>query len=77
MITLDNAGTQTCVSVDYGDGSPLSFYGNAASCKLKYPSLAVSAVMPLDYVGKQINTTKTYTLVFGFLIWIWEGFYFN
>ena len=35
-IRFAKMGIKTCVTVDWGDGSKLQFYGSARSCKMRY-----------------------------------------
>jgi hypothetical protein len=59
-VRLENAGTRTCVTVDWGDGNGLEFYGNLESCQVRYLTLTFLDVQPFDHVGKIITAVKTY-----------------
>ena len=60
-IRFAKMGVKTCVTVDYGDGSPMLFFGNAYSCKLRYPELTTFKVGYLDSVAKTFDLNYTYT----------------
>lgn len=57
-IRFAKMGVKTCISVDYGDGTPVLFFGNLDSCKLRYPHL--TEVGFVDPVAKTFNLNHTY-----------------
>ena len=57
-VRLENAGERTCVTVDWADGLPTEFYGNLASCQLRYPTLAAKDVLPFNYTEKVIRAVR-------------------
>ena len=54
-IIFERMGTKTCISVDWGDGTRLQFYGNAKTCKARYQYLKEEDVGFVDSVKKQFN----------------------
>lgn len=60
-ISLDRAGGKTCLVVDWGDYSPLEFWGNVASCQLRYPEVAPADVKVLDVTSRKILTSHVFT----------------
>ena len=57
-VKLENAGMRTCVTVDWADGLPMEFYGNLASCRIRYPTLAAKDVLPFNYTDKGPNSIE-------------------
>ena len=55
------AGRKTCVAVNYGDKSPVEYFGYYASCALRNPLLTASQVKPFDYVTKTFDVNHVYT----------------
>ena len=52
-IRFGKMGRKTCVTIDWGDGTGLSYYGNALSCKQRYQDITEDDVTYIDYIGKQ------------------------
>ena len=59
-IRFAKMGWKTCVTIDWGDGSKLKFYGNALSCKQRYQHITEDDVKSIDYVGKQFFEVHVY-----------------
>ena len=57
-IRFAKMGVKTCISVDYGDGTPALFFGNLDSCKLRFPHL--TEVGFVDPVAKTFDLNHTY-----------------
>ena len=55
-IRLEQAGHKTCVVVDYGDDEnedpSYDFFGNVASCRIRFPDLLTEQVQPLNIFTK-------------------------
>jgi hypothetical protein len=66
-------GTKTCITVDYGDGSKLQFFGNAQSCKMRYDYVTDNTVSFVDPVLKSFHTNHTF-LVRGLYEVVVSGF---
>lgn len=59
-IRLVNAGKKTCVAVDYGDSSPVEYYGFYASCRLRNGELVEADVTPFDTVRKEFDVKHVF-----------------
>ena len=53
-------GTKTCITVDYGDGTRLQFFGNTQSCKMRYDYVTENMVNFVDPVAKNFYVNHTY-----------------
>lgn len=53
-------GTKTCITVDYGDGSRLQFFGSTLSCKMRYDYVTENMVGFVDPVMKNFLVDHTY-----------------
>jgi hypothetical protein len=70
---LGKAGRKSCIAVNYGDKTPVEYYGYFLSCQLRNALLVPSQVKPFNYDTKTFDTTHVYTkrgnyrmLVYGF-----------
>ena len=59
-IMFERMGIKTCVSVDWGDGTRLQFYGNGKTCKARYQYLREQEVGFIDSVKKQFHFNHKY-----------------
>ena len=59
-IRLGKMGIKTCITVDFGDGSKLKFFGNAVSCKMRYQTITDNDVVPVDTYLKNFDITHVY-----------------
>eukprot|EP00095_Tigriopus_kingsejongensis_P012230 maker-scaffold528_size145933-snap-gene-0.29 protein:Tk12230 transcript:maker-scaffold528_size145933-snap-gene-0.29-mRNA-1 annotation:"hypothetical protein IscW_ISCW000316" len=59
-VTLERAGLRTCVTVDWGNGDPLEFYGNLDSCRIRYRTLVASDVKEFNHISKTIKSTRVF-----------------
>lgn len=59
-IRLGKMGLKTCVTVDFGDGSKVRFFGNVASCKARYQTLTEADVGYIDPVSKNFDIEHIY-----------------
>ena len=53
-------GTKTCITIDYGDGTRLKFFGNTQSCKMRYDYVTDNIVNFVDPVAKNFYVNHTY-----------------
>lgn len=61
-IRFGKMGRKTCVTIDWGDGSKLNYYGNPLSCKQRYTDITEDMVKAIDYVGKQFYEEHVYNV---------------
>ena len=59
-IRFAKMGTKTCITVDYGDGTRLQFFGNTQSCKMRYDYVTENMVNFVDPVAKNFYVNHTY-----------------
>ena len=63
-IRLAKAGIKTCIVTDYGDSggdfNNFEFRGNLRSCRIRFPTLSKSQVLPFDSVAKEFDASHTY-----------------
>ena len=59
-IRLAKMGIKTCITVDFGDGSKLKFFGNAVSCKMRYQTITDNDVVPVDTYLKNFDINHVY-----------------
>lgn len=59
-MSLVRAGLKTCVAIDWEDGTPMQFWGNPVSCRLRFPDLPASEVRYLDTELKSFSIDHTY-----------------
>lgn len=59
-IRLAKMGTKTCITIDYGDGTRLKFFGNTQSCKMRYDYVTDNIVNFVDPVAKNFYVNHTY-----------------
>ena len=59
-IRLGKMGLKTCITVDFGDGSKVQFFGNVESCKARYQTLTENDVTPVDHVAKNFDINHVF-----------------
>lgn len=59
-IRLAKMGIKTCITVDFGDGSRVKFFGNAVSCKARYQTITDADVGFVDPVLKSFDINHIY-----------------
>ena len=59
-IRLGKMGIKTCITVDFGDGSKMKFFGNPVSCKARYQSLTDADVGFVDPVLKSFDISHIF-----------------
>jgi hypothetical protein len=60
FIRFGRMGTKTCITVDYGDGSKLQYFGNTLSCKMRYDFVTANMVGFVDPHIKSFHVNHTY-----------------
>ncbi|XP_059084074.1 uncharacterized protein LOC131881274 [Tigriopus californicus] len=56
--TLERAGSKTCFVVEWGDGSPNSYWGSLSSCRIRFPTVQPAQILPFT---QAINYAHEYT----------------
>jgi len=59
-VRLAKMGTKTCITVDFGDGSKLQFFGSTLSCKMRYEFVAENMVEYVDVNSQVFLLAHTY-----------------
>jgi hypothetical protein len=59
-ITLEKAGRKSCIAINYGDKSPVEYFGYFPSCQLRNSLLLASQVKPFNYDTKTFDTTHVF-----------------
>lgn len=55
--TLERAGSKTCFVVEWGDGSPNSYWGSLSSCRIRFSTVQPAQILPFTRV---INFSHKY-----------------